>query len=81
MSGVDVLKAQLAKAKAAGGAPKLTVHFACEDEEEFDLNDWTPTLWTDLPAPDYVVLELAKKDGRQIVVILMANVTFCRVEF
>lgn len=76
----DVLKAQLAKAKAGGGAPKLTFHFAGEDEEEFRLNDWNVTVWDGLPAPDYVVVQLDKDDGSQSVIILMANVTFYRIE-
>jgi hypothetical protein len=77
----DLLKAQIARAKASKGTPKLTVHFAGEDEEEFDLNEWAITDSTGLPQPDDVIWILEKLDGTQVVVILFVNVTFFRVEF
>ena len=76
----DILKAQIAKAKATGGAPKFTVHFAGEDEEAFDLNDWEIAVDIGLPRVDDTILILQKLDGSQVVVILFVNVTFYRVE-
>jgi hypothetical protein len=76
----DLLKAQIAKARAGGGSPKLTVHFAGENEEAFNLNDWTITVDSGLPQIDDAILILEKNDGSQVVVILFVNVTFYRFE-
>ncbi len=81
MTAADILKSQISKAKAAGGAPKLTVHFAGEDEEAFNLNDWDIELSTGLPRSDDKALIMTKLDGSQAVVILFVNVTFYRMEF
>jgi hypothetical protein len=79
--GADLFKGQITKAKAAGGRPKLTVHFAGEDEEAFNLDEWTITVESGLPRLDDQILVLEKNDGSQVVVILFVNVTFYRVEF
>lgn len=80
MARADILKEQIARAKEKGGAPKLTVHFAGEDEEAFNLEEWDIAVDVGLPRDDDRILILQKLDGSQVVVILFVNVTFYRVE-
>jgi len=80
MPRADILKEQIARAKGTGGAPKLTIHFAGEDEEAFNLDEWEIAVDVGLPRDEDTILILQKLDGSQVVVILFVNVAFYRVE-